>query len=176
MNRQWQMVAVIVSGLGLGAWALTRYAPPPVGAQVGNTAPEYRVLDTATGDSVSLRADYDGKVVLVNVWATWCLPCRLEMPAMERLYQEYKDDGFRIAAVSVDEDSPERVRAFAEELGLTFDILHDRSNLIQPAYQTIGLPQSYLIDKQGKIQLVAIGEERWDSDVHRARVAALLAE
>lgn len=174
--RQWVMVGLVVAGLGLGAWALTRYAPPPEGAQIGMRAPDYTVANVMTGDSIALRSGYEGKVVLINVWATWCIPCRKEMPSMERLWTAFKDDGFAIAAVSVDDASPETVRAFAEELGLTFDILHDRSGNIQPAYQTLGVPQSYLLDRRGRVVEVALGEERWDSPEHRARITALLAD
>lgn len=170
------MVGLVVAGLGLGAWALTRYAPPPEGAQIGMRAPDYTVANVMTGDSIGLRSGYEGKVVLINVWATWCIPCRKEMPSMERLWSEFRNDGFAIAAVSVDDASPEEVRAFAEELGLTFDILHDRSGNIQPTYQTLGVPQSYLLDRRGRVVEVALGEERWDSAEHRARITALLAE
>ncbi len=176
MSRQWLMVGMIVAGLGLGVWALTRYAPPPEGARVGELAPDYRVMDVATGDSLGLRSGYDGRVVLINVWATWCIPCRKEMPSMERVYRAFRDQGFAIAAVSVDDESPARVRAFAEGLGLSFDILHDRSNLIQPTYQILGVPQSYLLDRRGRIAHVAIGEEVWDSDANRALIAGLLAD
>ncbi len=175
-SRQWLMVGLVVAGLGLGAWALTRYAPPPEGAQIGMRAPDYRVVNVMTGDSIGLRSGYDGKVVLINVWATWCIPCRKEMPSMERLWSEFRREGFAIAAVSVDDAPAEKVRAFAEELHLTFDILHDRSNNIQPAYQTLGVPQSYLLDRQGRIAHIEIGEVEWDSDANRARIAELLAQ
>ena len=175
-SRQWLMVGLVVAGLGLGAWALTRYAPPPEGAQIGMRAPDYRVVNVMTGDSIGLRSGYDGKVVLINVWATWCIPCRKEMPSMERLWSEFRNEGFAIAAVSVDDAPAEKVRAFAEELHLTFDILHDRSNNIQPAYQTLGVPQSYLLDRQGRIAHIEIGEVEWDSDANRARIAELLAQ
>lgn len=175
ISKQWVMVGAVVAGLALGAWGLTRYAPPPEGAQVGMRAPDYRVMNVMTGDSLGLRSGYAGQVVLVNVWATWCIPCRKEMPSMQRLWSEFRNQGFAIAAVSVDDAPPEKVRAFAEELGLGFDILHDRSNLIQPAYQTLGVPQSYLLDRDGRIVRIAIGEEEWDSDANRALVAGLVA-
>ena len=175
VSRQWVMVGLVVAGLGLGAWGLTRYAPPPEGAQIGMRAPDYRVVNVMTGDSLGLRSGYEGKVVLINVWATWCIPCRKEMPSMERLWSEFRREGFAIAAVSVDDAPVEKVRAFAEELNLTFDILHDRSNNIQPAYQTLGVPQSYLLDRQGRIAFIEIGEVEWDSDANRARIAELVA-
>jgi cytochrome c-type biogenesis protein len=95
---------------------------------------------------------------------------------MQRTYDRLKDRGFRIAAVSVDEGDADRVTAFAEELGLTFDLLHDRSMQIQQVYQMLGVPQSFLIDKRGVIRFVALGEEPWDSPGHVARIEELLAE
>ena len=174
MNRQWLMVAAIVAGLGLGTWALTRFAAPAEGPQMGKRAPDYRVRNPATRDTVALRSHYAGHVTLVNIWATWCAPCRKEMPSMERLYQAYKDRGFRIAAVSLDEGDDAAVTAFGSELGLTFDLLHDQSGQMQQVYQTLGVPQSWLLDQNGRIVFVAIGSEEWDSAEHRARIEALL--
>jgi peroxiredoxin len=176
MKRQWMMVATIVSGLLLGAWALTKYAPPPEGAYVGQRAPDYQVLDLASGDSVALRSGYAGHVTLINVWATWCAPCRAEMPSMERLYQDFRDRGFRIAAVSVDAGSADKVTEFGRELGLSFDLLQDRSGLIQQAYRMIGVPQSFLLDADGTIVFMSLGEEPWDSPAHRSRIEKLLGE
>ncbi|MES2125366.1 MAG: TlpA disulfide reductase family protein [Gemmatimonadota bacterium] len=174
MNRQWLMVGAIVAGLGIGAWALTRYAPPAEGPQFGQRAPDYRVPMVTTGDSIQLRSHYAGKVTLINLWATWCGPCRKEMPSIERLYQSYKDRGFRVAAVSVDEGDDEPVRNFASEFGLTFDLLHDRSGRIQQLYQVVGVPQSWLLDRNGRIVYVGIGGEEWDTPERRAQVDALL--
>lgn len=174
MKRQWLMVLAIVSGLGLGAWALVAFGPRIEGVEVGRRAPDYTAVNIAGGDSVSLRDRYSGKVTLVNIWATWCIPCRVEMPAMEQLYQELGPKGFRIAAVSVDEGSIEDVRAFARDLDLTFDILHDRSGMIQRAYQTTGVPESFLLDEQGIIVRKVIGEHPWASAMNRRIVAQLL--
>lgn len=176
MKQPWPMVLLVLAGIGLGAWALTRYAPAPEGATVGRRAPEYRLVDLASGDSVNLREHFRGHVTLVNVWATWCAPCRAEMPSMERIWQAYRDRGFRIAAVSVDAGDSTRVREFATELGLTFDLLHDRSGLIQQEYRMIGVPQSFLLDRDGTIRYAALGEERWDAAEHRERIEALLEE
>lgn len=168
------MVGAIVAGLGLGTWALTQFAEVPEGPKMGQRAPDYRVLNATSGDSVSLRSDYAGHVTLVNIWATWCGPCRKEMPSMERLYQAYKDRGLRIAAVSIDEGDESAVTAFGAELGLTFDLLHDKSGQIQQVYQTLGVPQSWLLDQSGRIIYVSIGGELWDSAEHRARIDSLL--
>lgn len=176
MKRQWFWMGCVIAGIALGAWGLTRFAPPPEGAELGRRAPDYRVLALASGDSVGVRSGYEGQVTLVNIWATWCAPCRAEMPSMERVYQLYRDRGFRIAAVSVDAGSPDKVHRFAEELGLTFDLLHDASGGIQQAYRTIGVPQSFLLDRRGNIAWIALGEEDWDSAEHRERIERLLGD
>jgi peroxiredoxin len=176
VKRHTLPLLAIVLGLALGGWALMRYAPPPEGAQVGKRAPDYRVPRVGTVDTVGLRSAYRGHVTLVNIWATWCVPCRAEMPAIERAWQAYRDRGFRVAAVSIDEGSDSTVNAFARELGLTFDLLHDRSGLIQQAYQTIGVPESFLLDAHGTITYVVLGERKWDSPELRARIEAALDE
>jgi peroxiredoxin len=176
MSRQWTIVFLVVAGLLLGAAAITRFAADVARVEVGAKAPEFRVTDLATGDSVSLRERYAGKVTLVNIWATWCVPCRAEMPSMERLYSGLAPRGFAIAAVSIDEGPAEDVQAFARELGLTFDILHDRSTRIQQAYQTTGVPESFLLNRDGVIVKRVIGAHDWNSPANRALVERLLEE
>lgn len=173
-SKQWAYVAAIVAGLGLGAWALVTFAPVPEGAEVGERAPDFRALDIASGDSVSFREAYGGHVTLVNVWATWCVPCRAEMPAMQQLYEAYKDRGFRIAAVSIDEGPVDDVRAFARDLNLSFDILHDKSGEIERIYRTTGVPESFLIDQDGTIIRKQIGEHPWNSPANQRIVGELL--
>lgn len=173
-SRQWLYVAAIVGGLGLGAWALVRFSPIPEGAEVGQRAPDFKALSLATGDTVSFRGAYDGSVTLVNIWATWCVPCRAEMPAMQELYDRLGDRGFRIAAVSIDEGSVDDVRAFTTDLGLTFDILHDKSGEIEKIYQTTGVPESFLVDRNGTIIRKQIGEHPWNSPANQLIVEELL--
>lgn len=174
MSRQWILVGAIVAGLGLGAWALTRYSPPPEGANVGDRAADFRTLRLTDNDTVGLRSAYAGHVTLVNIWATWCIPCRTEMPSMERAFKAYNDRGFRIAAVSIDQGDAEKVRAFGRDLGLTFDLLHDRSGLMQQAYGAIGVPHSVLVGRNGRIAHVSLGEDTWDSQTNRAIIERLL--
>jgi cytochrome c biogenesis protein CcmG/thiol:disulfide interchange protein DsbE len=133
-------------------------------------------VDLATGDSVSLHERYRGKVTLVNIWATWCVPCRVEMPAMEHLYTALAPRGFAIAAVSVDEGPPEDVRKFGQELELSFDLLQDRTTRVQQLYQTTGVPESFLLDRQGVIVKRVIGAQDWNSPANRALVERLLDE
>ncbi|HEV8358287.1 MAG TPA: TlpA disulfide reductase family protein, partial [Gemmatimonadales bacterium] len=88
LSKQWLMVGLIVAGLGLGATALVLFGPRIEGVEVGKRAPDFRAARITTGDSVSLHQASNGQVTLVNIWATWCIPCRDEMPAIERLYRE----------------------------------------------------------------------------------------
>ncbi|MFN0178669.1 MAG: TlpA disulfide reductase family protein [Gemmatimonadales bacterium] len=174
MNKQWSFVIAIVAGLLLGVWGMVKFGKRSGPIEVGSDAPEVSAVQLTTGDTLALGEHYRGKVVLVNLWATWCVPCRKEMPAMERLYREMKDQGFAIAAVSVDEGDTKDVLAFADELGLTFDILHDPDGSVQKAYQTFMFPESFLIDKEGVVVKKVIGEHPWSSDASRRTVAELL--
>jgi cytochrome c biogenesis protein CcmG/thiol:disulfide interchange protein DsbE len=176
MSRQWIVVGTVVVGLVAGAMALTRFGPEVGRVEVGAEAPDFRAIDLATGDSVSFREHYEGTVTLVNIWATWCLPCRVEMPAMERVYQELAPRGFKIAAVSIDEGSPDDVRAFGQGLDLSFDLLQDRSTAVQQIFQTTGVPESFLINKDGISVKRIIGAHDWNSPVNRALVERLLDE
>ena len=176
MRRQWIAVLTIIGGLALGAAALVRFSPGDGRVEVGARAPEFRAVDLATGDSVSLRERYDGQVTLVNIWATWCLPCRDEMPSMQALYDSLAGRGFRIAAISIDEGSPEEVVAFARKLGLSFDILHDRSGTVERLYQTTGVPESFLLDRRGILVKRVIGAHDWSSPANRSTVERLLAQ
>lgn len=169
------IVVTIAVLLGAGAWALARFVPTPEGAQVGRRAPDYRVQRLGSGDSIGLRSGYAGHVTLINIWATWCGPCKAEMPSMERLYQKYRDRGFRVAATSIDDGAPEPVLAYARQMGFSFDILHDRRGDVQQAYQTVGVPESFLLDRHGRIAYMALGAETWDSPENRQRVEKLLA-
>ena len=176
ISRQWVAVVSIVVGLGIGAMALVTYGPDRTQVAVGAPAPQFRAIDLATGDTISLRDRYKGHVTLVNIWATWCLPCKAEMPSMQKLYDSLSARGFRIAAVSIDEGDPTDVRNFAQALHLTFDILQDRSTRIQETYQTTGVPESFLLDRQGTLVKRVIGAHDWSSPVNRALVERLLAE
>ncbi len=174
MSKQWTLVGVIVAGLVTGAVALTKLGADIERVAVGARAPDFRAIDLATGDSVSFREHYEGAVTLVNIWATWCIPCRVEMPGMDSAYQSLAPRGFKIAAVSIDEGNPEDVRAFGQELGISFDILQDRSTAVQQIYQTTGVPESFLINRDGIIVKRVIGEHAWNSPVNRALVERLL--
>jgi cytochrome c biogenesis protein CcmG/thiol:disulfide interchange protein DsbE len=174
MSRQWAVTGIVVAGLGLGAAGLTWVAPEG-SVEIDREAPNFQAVDLATRDSVSLE-DYRGSVTLVNIWATWCVPCREEMPSMQRLFDSVGTRGFRIAAISIDEGSSEEVAAFARELGLGFDILHDRSGSVERLYQTTGVPESFLLDRRGKLVKRVIGAHDWSSPANIATVERLLEQ
>jgi peroxiredoxin len=141
--------------------------------EVGYLAPDFALPDLA-GRTVRL-SDFRGrKAVFLNFWATWCPPCRAEMPTMERAYQAYRDRGLEILAVSVDTGPKDRVAAFTQELKLTFPALLDPDMAILYAYRIPGLPGSVLIDRRGVIQSVEIGFRDWGTPESRDKLERLL--
>lgn len=124
--------------------------------QVGFLAPDFS-LESIDGEPVTL-ADLRGQAVLLNIWASWCPPCRAEMPAMEIIFQEYQDRGVVILAVnSTVQDQKSAAVDFVNELGLTFPILFDYDGSVSRAYRVEALPTSYFIDKEGIIREIVIG-------------------
>jgi peroxiredoxin len=120
------------------------------------------VLTDLSGVRVSLAA-LSGKVVLLNFWATWCIPCRTEMPGMERVWQRYRDRGLAIVAVSVDEGGEKRIAKFVRRLNLSYPILLDPQSEVADHYEVSGLPASYLIDGEGRLIGRLVGSREWDS-------------
>ena len=130
-------------------------APPPIeGTGVGNLAPDFS-LPTLTGQTLRL-ADLRGQVVLVNFWATWCGPCREELPLLMQSYQQHRAEGFVVVGVNVGEGE-NQVREFAEELGIDFPIVLDTDQNVSRQYRVFGLPTSLLLNRQGVIDYVLVG-------------------
>ncbi|HNO30941.1 MAG TPA: TlpA disulfide reductase family protein [Anaerolineales bacterium] len=125
-----------------------------VPVKVDFAAPEL-TLATLAGESISL-ADYQGKVVLVNLWATWCPPCREEMPTLKALYEKYKENGFELIAIDQGEGA-EEVDAFVKEFDLPFPVWMDSGSLAGSKFNTVNLPSSYVIDRNGRVKLMWIG-------------------
>lgn len=124
--------------------------------QQGFLAPDIE-LEMLAGGTIKL-SDLRGQAVLVNLWATWCPPCRAEMQTIETVYQEYKDQGFIVLAVNMTyQDDPGAIEPFVEAQGLTFPILLDRTGEVGNAYQLKSLPSSFFIDRDGIINEVVIG-------------------
>jgi peroxiredoxin len=127
--------------------------------QKDTAAPDFTLVDLA-GRRISLK-ELKGKVVFLNFWATWCGPCREEMPMMEMLHREFKDQGLAVVAVNFREDK-QAVRSFFDELGITFQVLLDPEGEVCDRYGVFSLPLTYLIDRDGRFIGKAIGIRPWD--------------
>ncbi len=143
-------VGLWIAVIGLLAW---RFGPQ-VGAAFGigainEPAPDF-VVETMAGDTVSL-ADLRGQVVLLNFWATWCPPCRIEMPGFQRVWEDYRDQGFVIVGLSVDQGVRSEVVRWVEQRGLTFPIAFAPGPVIRTYGGANTLPTSILIDREGRI-------------------------
>ncbi|MBR9990827.1 MAG: TlpA family protein disulfide reductase [Gemmatimonadetes bacterium] len=170
MKKRRQIVTVsvmaLIAVLSALIWTNREMFTP---LDVGSRAPDY-VARSLDGDTVSLSS-FAGEVIVLNIWATWCRPCVIEMPALQRLHEELSDAGLRVVAVSVDApagvvgsfgESGGDVAGFVESLGLTFTVLHDPTGRIESRYQVYGLPTTYIIDRQGRIQRKELGARDWD--------------
>jgi peroxiredoxin len=126
----------------------------PVRVAVGEPAPEFAAA-TLDGDTISL-ASLRGDAVVLNIWATWCAPCREEMPALDALQRQYADEGLRVIGVSIDgRGAASEVASFLERNGIDFTILHDPDERVTRTFRTIGVPETFLIDRDGRVV------ERW---------------
>lgn len=149
--------------LGTPAWVLSQppaYDQPdqaPTAApQIGFRAPGFS-LPRTDGSQTSL-SELRGHVVVLNLWASWCPPCRAEMPTLQRAYQEYRDQGLEILAINTTfQDSPQSALDFAGDLGLTFPILLDESGDVSRSYQLRALPSTFFIDREGIVRRVVLG-------------------
>lgn len=137
----------------------TSQQPASQGGLVGKPAPDFTLLDMQ-GQQVSL-SQFRGKVVILNFWATWCPPCRQEMPSMERLYRDFKEKDMVILAVNVDENGKQAVREFLQKMPYSFPILLDSKNIAQNSYGVFRLPESFVIDRNGVVIEKIIGARNW---------------
>lgn len=135
--------------------------------------PEFngRTVDGRTVSLASLR----GKVVVLNFWATWCQECRPEMPMFERLHREFAAQGLMVLGINAREGT-EAVRAYAKELGLTFPLILDSKGEINGTYGVIGLPTTFLIDRNGQAVALAVGPREWANPSARTLIQTLLAK
>ena len=138
----------------------------------GFLAPDF-TLQTLEGETVTL-SNLQGQPVLVNLWATWCPPCRAGMPAMQKMYEEYKDQGFTILAVNMTyQDTTSAIEPFVQDHGLTFPILIEPKGHVGAQYQLRSLPSSFFIGRDGIIQEVVIGAPMAEA-LLRTRIEAIL--
>jgi len=147
--------------------ALSLIRPKPA-----KDAPDFQV--PTPGNGVLRLSDLRGKVVLLNFWATWCEPCREEMPSMERLHRAYKDRGLAVVAVSLDSQGASVVKPFVKQFALTFPVGLDPKMAVRETYGVWAVPSTFLIDRSGKRVLFANGAREWDSKAAHALVESLL--
>ena len=173
------LTLVVISGIVLGPFSATEsvQAGKRPGLErgvvhVGDEAPNFTLRDLH-GNMTSL-SQLRGKVVLLNFWATWCGPCRVEMPAMEQLYQSFPRREFEILAVSTDAQGAAVTRPFQKQMGLTFPILHDSEYRTGLAYGARTLPITFMLDRQGIVRQKIFGARDWASPEARELIHALM--
>lgn len=179
-QRHWTLFTIIVLALGAG-WigvsarffqgSTNGFIPAP---QVSFLAPDFNLL-TIEGDTI-LFSDFRGQAVLLNFWGSWCPPCKEEMPAMQKAYQDYQDQGFTILAVNATfQEQPGAVSAFLTKNGFDFTVLLDTEGVVSQQYQVHAFPTSYFIDPDGIIQEIVIGGPMAEA-LLRTRIENLLEE
>ena len=176
MSKQWIFVGLVVAGLAAGATIMTQLGTEVQPVEVGAAAPRisgWWISPPAT--RCPCASATAGKVTLVNIWATWCVPCRVEMPSMEQALRLAGAAGLRDRGGEHRRGRSRRGAAVrAASSGSRFDLLQDRSTRIQQIYQTTGVPESFLLDRHGVIVKRIIGAHDWNSPANRALVERLL--
>jgi len=178
-GRQQLAIGLFILGVtGVVAYGATRYLRKELfPVQLGSKAPDFEAVTLDSIPRVKRLADYRGEVVMVNVWATWCLPCRVEMPSIEALQKAYAPKGLKILAVSIDDPGTDStIRAFVKQYGLTFEVLHDPKGKISDIYDINGYPETFIIGKDGIIRKKLMSATDWNSPEARALVDRLLTE
>jgi len=184
-KRYWNLVLVAVFLIGAG-WIFISRTPtiettegaPPPSPKEGFSAPSFSLELLNADNSVpeTSLSEYRGQVVMINFWATWCGPCREEMPAIQAVFDDYQEQGFVVLAINTTfQDSEIDIKDFVSEFNLEFPILLDRTGDVSQKYQLRGLPSTYFVDKKGVIQTVIVGGPMNETMI-RSRVEALLKE
>ena len=149
-------IAILALVFGVVWMQSSKYEP----LTVGKVAPDFKLPDLNEKD-IRL-SDFRGKVVFLNFWATWCKPCREEMPSMEILYKNFEKDGLVILAISIDRVTTKKdIPPFVKALNLTFPILVDSWGQTDKRYKLMGVPETYIIDQQGILREKVIGPRDW---------------
>ena len=128
---------------------------------VGYLAPDFS-LRNLKGNYQSLDS-FSGQVVVLNFWATWCVPCRVEMPSFEKLYRRYRSEGLTVLAVTLDKKSEKNIKSFVEEYELSFPVLLDEEGKVERLYPSMTIPFTYVIDRKGRIVARVDGAKNWES-------------
>ena len=139
----------------------------------GQSAPDF-ALKSSTGENLRL-SEYRGDVVMINFWATWCGPCRQEMPLLDELYSRYERVGFNLLGVNIDDDS-RRAMQMIEELGVKFPVLFDSNKEVSKLYEVEAMPVTVLVDREGNVRYVHHGYKPGYEDKYLDQVRSLLRE
>jgi len=166
MYRFWLVLLVLVSSATLAQVPGKGLTPLPK----GELAPDFELVDS--DGAIHRLADYRGKVLIVNFWATWCPPCRAEMPSMERAWAEVKNEGIAMLAINVGEDE-DTVFQFTASYPVTFPMLLDLDSSVVQAWPVKGLPTTFVVDPEGRLAYRAIGGREWDDPALLDLVRAL---
>lgn len=170
--RRWLVIFFLILLAAVSIWYVSKgYNSGP---KEGSKAPDFS-LKNSQGDSLSI-SQYNNQVILINFWATWCAPCVSEMASLDRLYQKYKDRGFVVLAISVDEDGWKPIDEFLKKIPVTFPILLDLDYKVADLYGTYRVPESYLIDKKGNIAEKILGAQEWDSPEMSSKLEKILVQ
>jgi peroxiredoxin len=140
---------------------------------LANAAPDF-TLPSSTGENVRL-AEQRGQVVMLNFWASWCGPCRQEMPLLDAMFQRYSSAGFVLYGVNVEEDNTDAIKLI-KQLGVSFPILYDAESKASSLYQVDAMPTTVLIDKKGQIRFVNRGYKAGDENKYRDQIRELIKE
>jgi len=176
----WQVLIVLLLVLGV-VWIAVSRDPadatavadaPSTLPKKGFVAPDFE-LEALDGRTIVL-SELRGQVVLINFWATWCPPCRAEMPAIEQVYEQYRDKGFEVLAVNLQEQDAQ-MSTFVEEQGLTFPVLADRDSSVSNTYQVTSIPTTVFVDRSGVIEEIIVGGPLARALIE-SKVTALLAQ
>jgi len=139
----------------------------------GHPAPDF-ALKSSTGENLRL-SEYRGDVVMINFWATWCGPCRQEMPLLDELYNRYERVGFNLLGVNIDDDS-RRAMQMIEDLGISFPVLFDAQKEVSKLYNVEAMPVTVLVDREGNVRYVHLGYKPGYEDKYLDQVRSLLRE
>ena len=160
----------LILGLALSVIAATSLASSGL---TGQAAPDF-ALKSSSGENLRL-SEYRGDVVMVNFWATWCGPCRQEMPLLDELYSRYERVGFSLLGVNIDDDS-RKAMSMVSELGVSFPVLFDARKEVSKLYEVDAMPVTILIDREGTIRYVHHGYKPGYEDIYLDQIRSLLRE
>jgi cytochrome c biogenesis protein CcmG, thiol:disulfide interchange protein DsbE len=168
------LIVAALFAAGVGAFVVFR--TPFLKLRSGSVAPDFSLPAHGGGSQVSLSAQR-GKVVFVNFWATWCTPCLQEAPSLQKLYDQLKDEGFEILAVSIDNPGDDaKIEQFRTDYSITFPIALDPNRAVYDTYQVFGVPETFIIDASGRVIEQFVGPQDWaDPRYSRAIRRALAA-